>query len=55
LRRRLAFPPRDHYDILRALDYFRDAGIRPDARVGEAVKVVGFAGLTERNPSLPAS
>lgn len=36
----LAFPPRYHYDILRALDYFRAAGARPDARMAEAVEVV---------------
>ncbi len=36
----LAFPPRYHYDILRALDYFRAAGGPPDARVGDAVHVV---------------
>lgn len=33
----LAFPPRYHYDILRALDYFRDADAAPDARMSEAV------------------
>ena len=33
----LAFPPRYHYDVLRALDYFRNAGVRPDARIGDAV------------------
>jgi hypothetical protein len=36
----LAFPPRYHYDVLRALDYFRAAGDRPDPRVAEAVRVV---------------
>ena len=36
----LAFPPRYHYDILRALDYFRNAGVRPDARIGDAVHLV---------------
>jgi hypothetical protein len=36
----LAFPPRYHYDILRALDYFRAAGARPDARMGEAVRLL---------------
>jgi hypothetical protein len=35
-----AFPPRYHYDVLRALDYFRDAGGRPDARIDAAVHVV---------------
>jgi hypothetical protein len=33
----LAFPPRYHYDVLRALDYFRDAGLQPDARISDAV------------------
>ena len=36
----LAFPPRYHYDVLRALDYFRNAGVRPDARIGDAVHLV---------------
>jgi hypothetical protein len=38
----LAFPPRYHYDVLRALDYFRDAhkGEQPDARLGEAVDFI---------------
>ena len=35
-----AFPPRYHYDILRALDYLRDAGVRAEARIGDAVHVV---------------
>ncbi len=35
-----AFPPRYHYDILRALDYFRAAGARPDPRMSDAVQVV---------------
>ncbi len=37
---RFAFPPRYHYDILRALDYLRDAGVQPDVRVEAAVHVV---------------
>lgn len=36
----LAFPTRYHYDVLRALDYFRAAGAPPDPRVDEAVRVV---------------
>lgn len=36
----LAFPPRYHYDVLRALDYFRDADVEPDARMGDAVHFV---------------
>jgi len=35
-----AFPPRYEYDVLRALDYFRAAGARPDARMDEAVHLV---------------
>jgi hypothetical protein len=35
-----AFPPLWHYDVLRALDYLRSAGVEPDARVDEAVGVV---------------
>jgi len=36
----LAFPPRYHYDVLRALDYFRAGGEPPDARMEDAVQVV---------------
>jgi hypothetical protein len=36
----LAFPPRYHYDILRALDYFRAAGNRPDSRIHEAIRLI---------------
>jgi hypothetical protein len=36
----LAFPPRYHYDILRALDYFRSAGDHPDERIADAVRIV---------------
>ncbi|MGZ4669831.1 MAG: hypothetical protein ACXVX3_15005 [Blastococcus sp.] len=35
-----SFPPRWHYDVLRALDYFRVAGGTPDERVHEAVALV---------------
>jgi hypothetical protein len=37
---RLSWPPRWHYDVLRALDHFRRTGDAPDARVAEAVQVV---------------
>jgi hypothetical protein len=37
---RFAYPPRYGYDVLRALDYFRAAGVPPDARMGDAVQVV---------------
>ncbi|MFL6428402.1 MAG: hypothetical protein ACJ71S_09190 [Acidobacteriaceae bacterium] len=36
----LAFPPRYHYDVLRALDYFRDAGGQHDARLSDAVHLI---------------
>jgi hypothetical protein len=36
----LAFPPRYHYDVLRALDYFRKSGGPPDARMKEAVHFI---------------
>lgn len=36
----LAFPPRYHYDVLRALDYFRAAGSSPDPRMSDAVHIV---------------
>jgi hypothetical protein len=36
----LAFPPLWHYDVLRALEYFRVARVPPDARVDEALAVV---------------
>ena len=35
-----AFPPRYHYDVLRALDYLRAAGHQPDARVSDALHIV---------------
>ena len=35
-----SFPVRWHYDILRALDYFRSTGDAPDRRMGEAVDVI---------------
>ena len=35
-----SFPPRWHYDVLRALDYFRSTGEAPDARIDEAIDLV---------------
>jgi hypothetical protein len=35
-----AFPYSWHYDVLRALDYFRRSGAAPDPRMAEAVAVV---------------
>ena len=40
---RFSFPPTWHYDILRGLDYLRNAGVGPDDRVGEAVELVAAA------------
>ncbi len=37
---RFAFPNGWRYDILRALDYLRAAGVTPDARVAEAIDIV---------------
>jgi hypothetical protein len=37
---RFAFPTLWHYDVLRALDYLRAAGVQPDARVEEAIAIV---------------
>ena len=37
---RFSYPPRWHYDILRALDYFRDCQAQRDARLSEAVEIV---------------
>ena len=37
---RFAFPPRCYYDVLRGLDYLRDAGIAPDERIADAVRLV---------------
>jgi hypothetical protein len=37
---KFAYPPRYHYDVLRALDYFRAAGAQPDARIADAVRTV---------------
>ena len=36
----LAFPPRYHYDVLRALDYFRAVGGSPDPRIADAVHLI---------------
>ena len=35
-----AFPTWWHYDVLRGLDYLRDAGVMPDERVSAAVELV---------------
>ena len=38
--KQFAFPTLWHYDVLRALDYLRAAGVRPDPRVEEAIAAV---------------
>jgi len=37
---RFSFPPRWHYDILRALDYFQAVNAPRDQRLGEAIDIV---------------
>src|SRR5580698_2570188 len=37
---RFTFPMFWHYDVLRGLDYLRNAGIKPDSRIEEAIKTV---------------
>jgi hypothetical protein len=37
---RFTFPTVWHYDVLRGLDYLRNAGVKPDERAAEAVDVV---------------
>jgi hypothetical protein len=37
---RFSFPIRWHYDVLRALDYFRSAGHEPDSRMDEAMDLL---------------
>lgn len=41
-----SFPTRWHYDALRALEYFREAGDPPDQRVEEAIRLL----LSKRQP-----
>ena len=48
---RLSFPPRWHYDILRALDHFQTVRAPRDERLSEAVEIVrGKAGKDGRWP-----
>jgi hypothetical protein len=35
-----SFPPRWHYDVLRALEYFRSVGDSPDSRIDEAIHLL---------------
>ena len=37
---RFSFPTFWHYDVLRGLDYLRNAGIKPDSRVSDAIETV---------------
>jgi len=37
---RFSFPTFWHYDVLRGLDYLRNAAVTPDSRVSEAIEVV---------------
>lgn len=39
-REGFSYPPTYHYDILRGLDYLRDAGVAPDERIADAVELV---------------
>ena len=38
--RLFSFPTGWHYDALRGLEYLRDAGVTPDARVDEVIELV---------------
>ena len=48
---RFSFPTFWHYDVLRGLDYLRNAGIKPDSRVGEAIETV--SGRRDRDERWP--
>jgi hypothetical protein len=37
---RFSFPTFWHYDVLRGLDYLRNAGIKPDSRMSDAIETV---------------
>ena len=37
---RFSYPTFWHYDVLRGLDYLRNAGVKPDSRVREAIEIV---------------
>jgi hypothetical protein len=37
---RFSFPPFWHYDVLRGLDYLRNARIKPDSRLSDAIEIV---------------
>ena len=37
---RFTYPTHWHYDVLRGLDYLREAGYQPDSRIAEAIEIV---------------
>ena len=37
---RFTYPTNRHYDVLRGLDYLRNAGVKPDSRVRESIQIV---------------
>src|ERR1700677_494204 len=37
---RFSYPAHWHYDVLRGLDYLRNAGVKPDDRLREAIEIV---------------
>jgi hypothetical protein len=37
---RFSYPSFWHYDVLRGLDYLRNAGIKPDSRISDAIEIV---------------
>jgi hypothetical protein len=51
---RFAFPPRWHYDVLRALDYFRSAEAERDPRLEEAIALVEKRRGADGRWTLPA-
>jgi hypothetical protein len=46
---KLAFPPRWHYDILRALDYFQEVDAPRDPRLTEAIDIVRGGRTNDRS------
>jgi hypothetical protein len=49
---RFSFPPRWHYDILRALDYFQAVNAPCDRRLGDAIDIVRNKQRSDRRWSL---
>jgi hypothetical protein len=52
---RFAFPPRWHYDILRALDYFQNVNAPRDPRLADAIDIVQSTQLKDGRWSLQQS